>query len=113
MSVRDRVWPILISVLAAASLVVVLLDLTFAARAPVVLAFAVIGPGMALVRPIRLDEPWVELVLAVVVSLCLAGMVSTATIYAGAWSPQVVLVTLVAVSLAAVLTDLLRGPRIA
>src|SRR5918995_557255 len=64
MSVRDRVWPILISVLAAVSLVVVLLDLTFAARAPVVLAFAVIGPGMALVRLIRLDEPWVELVLA-------------------------------------------------
>lgn len=113
MSVRDRVWPLLIIVLAALSLVIVLPDVEFAARAPVVLAFALIGPGMALVRLIRLDEPWVELLLAVVVSLCLAGVVSTATIYAGAWSPQFTLMVLIAVSLGAVLTDLLREPRVA
>jgi len=108
MNVRDRIWPYLISLLAAMTVVIVILDLSLPARAPIVLAFAVVCPGMALVRLFRLAEPWAELLLAIVVSLAVAGVVATITVYLNAWSVQFVLLTIVEMTLFAVLGDLLR-----
>jgi hypothetical protein len=111
MNRRDQIWPYLIGVLAAISVVLVLLDLSVPPRAPLVLAYAAICPGMALVRLLRLDEPWPELVLAIVVSLALAGVLATMSVYLGAWSPRVVLLAIVEVTLVAVMADLLRPDR--
>jgi hypothetical protein len=108
MNVRDRIWPYLISILAAASVVIVTLDLSIPARAPLVLAFATICPGMALVRLMRLPEPLPELLLAFVVSLAVAGVVATMAIYLGAWNTKFILLAIVEVTLMAVLGDLLR-----
>ena len=110
MSLRDRVWPYLIIGLAGASVSFVLVDVPHPLRAVVVLAFAVIGPGMALVRLLRLGEPWTELVLAVVVSLALAAVVAAIPVYLGAWNPALSLLVLVAMAGGAVLADYLRRP---
>lgn len=108
MSRRDRTWPLLITALAAASTCFVLLDLRHPTRAAVVLAFAVVCPGMALVRLLRLGDTLTELFLAVVVSLALAALVASIYLYLGRWDPRLVLLVIVAVALVAVLADLLR-----
>lgn len=94
--------------LAGASLVFVLFDLQYPARPAVVLAFATLCPGMALVRLLRLDRAWIELFLAIVVSLAFAAVVATVLIYGGSWNPTIGLLILVGVTLAAVLANLLR-----
>lgn len=111
MTLRDRVWPYLISALAAASVVLVLLDLSIPLRPVLVLAFATVCPGMALVRLLRLDEPLPEFLLAVVVSLCLSALVATASVYLGAWNARVDLLAIVELTLVAVLVDLRRPDR--
>lgn len=111
MNARDRIWPYLISILAAASVVIVILDLSVPARAPLVLAFATLCPGMALVRLLRLEEPAPELLLAFVVSLALAAVVATLAIYLDAWNTQFILLAIVELTLVAVLGDLLRPDR--
>lgn len=113
MNRRDRIWPYLISVLAAVSVVLVLLELSIPPRAPLVLAFATICPGMALVRLLRLGEPLTEFLLAIVVSLALAAVVATIPIYLGIWNARLSLLIIVAVALVAVLADLLRPDRTA
>jgi phage shock protein PspC (stress-responsive transcriptional regulator) len=110
-TIRDRIWPFLISALGAFTFVVVLIDLSLPLRAPVVLAFATICPGMALVRLLRLDEPLTEFLLAIVVSLCVAGVLATIAVYLGAWDPRLVLVAVVELTLTALLVDLVRPGR--
>jgi hypothetical protein len=110
-SLRDLVWPYVISLLAAITAVLVLLDVSIAPRAPLVLAFAAICPGMALVRLLRLVEPVPELLLAIVVSLGVSALVATVTIYAGIWNPAVSFLVIVGLTLVAVLADLLRARR--
>lgn len=111
MSRRDLIWPYLITGLAAASVGFALFDLPNPPRAAVVLAFALVCPGMALVRLLRLGEPLAELLLAIVVSLALAAVVATIPIYLGIWNPRVSLLIIAAVALVAVLADLLRTDR--
>lgn len=108
--IRDRVWPYAITVLAAATVALVGLDVQSVVRAPVAVAFLVVCPGMALVRPFRL-EAWSELLLAVVVSLCLAAGLATISVYLGAWNPTEVLVALVAFTMAGVIVDVVRAYR--
>ena len=108
MTIRDRTWPYLISLLAAATVVMVVLDLSLPARAPVVLAFAVVCPGMALVRLMHLADPWPELLLAIVVSLSVGALLSTIAVYLNAWSAHFILLAIVEITLLAVLGDLLR-----
>jgi len=108
---RDRVWPYLITCLAAASVGFVLLDLPNPPRAAIVLAFAVVCPGMAFVRLLQLGEPWREFVLAIVVSLALAAVMATIPLYAGMWDPKLSLLALAAITLLAILADFLRPDR--
>ncbi len=108
---RDHVWPYLICLLGAASALLVVLGLQVAPRASVVLAFACVCPGMALIRLLRIDNPVPELLLAVVVSLALSAVLATVSIYAGMWDPKITLLALVEVSIVAVLVDLRRPER--
>jgi hypothetical protein len=108
LTARDRAWPYLITALAAASSITVVLDVTGPFRPAVVLGFALVCPGMALVRLMRLPEPWPELLLAIVMSLCLSALIATASIYLGAWNPRIVLLAIVIITLVAVMADALR-----
>lgn len=108
MRTRDRVWPATIVGLAVVSMVMVLTDWSGPARAPLVLAFAVVCPGMALIRLVRVEEAVPELLLAVVVSLALAAAVPAITFYVGMWSGKLSLLLITEVTALAVVADVLR-----
>lgn len=106
MNARDRVWPYALTAAAAGAAALVLLDMAV----PVVLAFVLICPGMALVRLVRLAAPWPELLLAIVVSLCLAAGFAGLSVYLEMWNPRLVLLGLAVVTLGAVLIAELHSP---
>jgi hypothetical protein len=69
-------------------------------RAPLVLAFALLGPGAAIVPLLALRDPLGELTLAIGVSCSLDVALALGMLYAHAWSPDAGLAILVAVTLA-------------
>jgi hypothetical protein len=68
-------------------------------RAPVVLAFLALGPGMAFVPLLGLRDPVAELTLGLGVSLALDLVVAATMLYAGAWSPPASLAVLAGLAL--------------
>jgi hypothetical protein len=105
---RHRFWPALNLLLAAgvAASQGIYEDLDI--RAALVLPFLLVCPGMALVRLLRIDDGVAELMLAVALSFALNAIVPGTMLYAGAWSPQVGLLVLIAITLGATLVDLAR-----
>ena len=69
-------------------------------RVPLVLAFALIGPGAAIVPILELHDPLGEFTLALGVSLAVDVVVACAMLYAHAWAPEAGLAILVAVAVA-------------
>jgi hypothetical protein len=82
-------------------------------RAPVVLAFILIFPGLAVVRLLGIPAAAARLSLAIAVSLALAVLVPAALVYAGAWSPPAALAILagLAITFAAAEVVVKRGGR--
>lgn len=80
-------------------------------RAPLVLAFALIGPGAAVVPLLRLHDPLGEFTLALGVSLAADVVVASAMLYAHAWAPEAGLAILVAVTLAGAGSQVVVGCR--
>ena len=78
-------------------------------RVAVVLPFLLVCPGMALVSRLRLAEWWTELLLAVGVSIALDILLSSAMLYAGLWSPRLLLLGLSGLSLVGGTYDLLQA----
>lgn len=72
-----------------------------AIRVPLVLAFAVLGPGAAVVPLLGLRDPLGEFTLALGVSLAADVAVASIMLYAHAWAPQTGLAILVIMTLAA------------
>jgi len=96
--VRDRTRVLAIPVVLASTTVIVAFALLFgvtAAIGPVVVAYAVVAPGLALVRLARLGEPVLEAVAAIVVSVSIAGLLAVVQVFTGLWSPTVVMWVLV------------------
>jgi uncharacterized membrane protein len=106
----DR-WAALVVVLAAAAMALTLADVHSPARAAIVLAFVLVAPGLAIVRPIGMRDPMVELMLAVAVSVALDTLAASAILYAGAWSPNLILAVVAAITLAATAVGLLVERR--
>lgn len=103
---------IILAAIAGAGLLTVLLFAAGADGAPRAIAallFLLIGPGLACVRLLRLDDPLTELALAVAVSLALETIVATALLATGYWSAGAALAALVAITLAAVAAGFARA----
>lgn len=103
MTVRARPIPTLALLVAAGALAAsfaVTAGAPVAVRAPLVLAFALLGPGAALVPLLRLGEPVGVLTLVVAVSLALDVTVGLIMVYAGLYSPVGGFLALAAVALA-------------
>jgi hypothetical protein len=98
----------LVLVLGLASLLLVALDVASPVRAPITLAFSLLGPGWAIVQPLRLQDPLQELVLSVAVSMALVGLVAGASVYLDRWSPGLVLAILVVITGVALSANPLR-----
>ena len=96
-----RVWiplPVAIALgVVALGAAAVLAGQTVAGQA-VALAFFLLVPGLAIVRLIGLRDVLLEAILSVALSLALAGLVASSQAYLGAWSPNVTLAILVAIT---------------
>jgi hypothetical protein len=73
--------------------------------------FLLVCPGMAIVRLLRLQDGLAEWCLAVALSLTLDALVPDVMVYAGVWSPDAALASLVVLS--AVAAGLALRPRAA
>lgn len=106
--IRDRTRELAIPVVLASTTVVVAIALVFgvtAAIGPVVVAYAVVAPGLALVRLARLGEPVLEAVAAVVISVSMAGLLTLVQVYTGLWAPSIVMWVLVGLTAVALMGD--------
>jgi hypothetical protein len=99
-------WLVISSAWGAAAIVAVGLDASSAYRAPIVLPFVLVCPGLALVRLLGIPTATARLSLGVALSLVLAVLVPAALLYAGAWSPAAALAILIAVAVAAATIEL-------
>lgn len=97
---------------AALACVLVLLHAPIELRAPVVIVFFCLVPGMALVGLFNLDSMAVELSLSVALSVALSGLTAGILVYGHLWSPTAVVVIITAISLAGALRDVRFRPRI-
>jgi hypothetical protein len=86
-------WTVLACVLVAA-------QAPAGVRAPVMIVFFCVVPGMALVRLVNPDSFAVELSLTVALSVALSGLTAGVLVYAHLWSPTAVVVIVAAISLA-------------
>jgi len=78
-------------------------------RAVVSVAFLLFGPGLALVRLLRLGQPLTVISLAVAASLGLETVVATTLLATGTWTPGRALAVVVSITVAAVALDITRG----
>jgi hypothetical protein len=92
------VWSVVIMLSAVGAGVVNALNVHVSIRAPIVLWFLFICPGMAYVRLLRLKQYLVEWVLAIALSLALDLIVASMLLYAGRWSPSWALLILIGLS---------------
>ena len=93
-------WAIVVAAFAVAAATAAAAGAPASLRAPVVLAFLLLGPGMAYVPLLGLGDLLAELTLGLATSLALDLAVAAAMLYAGAWSPRTSLLVLVGVALA-------------
>jgi uncharacterized membrane protein len=107
---RSRLaWPALLLAWSAAVQVVYWLDLQFALRPLLTVAFLLICPGLALVRVIRVRDPWAELALAIALSIALATAVPAIMVYVDDdLNTDAALAALAGITAIAVVADLLR-----
>ncbi len=99
-------WQVIIILSAIAAALLTFLFQETPLRPIVVMWFLFICPGMMLVRFLRLDEPVVEWVLALALSLALDAIVSGIVLYAEKWSPVAILGIIIGLSLAGAITQL-------
>lgn len=101
-------WSTIITLSAVAVEFAVNGDLTTPLRPLITLWFLIICPGMAFVQLLQIRDPLYETVLAVALSLVMSLGVAATTLYAGFWSPELILLILVGLSLVGVLCQLIR-----
>src|SRR5690242_7230686 len=82
-------------------MLIVALDVSPDVRAPVVIGFVLVCPGLAIVRLVGVRSATAQLGVGVAVSVALAILVPAALLYAHAWSPRAALAILVAITIAA------------
>jgi len=104
-------WAVACTALGALAIVLVLLEASTVVRAPVVLTFLLLCPGLAIVRLLRISDVATEWSLAVAMSLALAGAVTLIQAYTDTWDPTVALLVLTGITLAATAAELLIRRR--
>src|SRR5438067_10253994 len=102
---RWWLWPLVIVVSTLGVSVVAFADAHSPLRPLLALWFLGICPGMAFVRLLDIKEGYVQLTLAVALSLTLDTIVATVLLYAHLWSPTHILGLVAGLSLGAVALD--------
>jgi hypothetical protein len=104
-------WPSAVVGFALGAGALALIQAPAPVRPVVVVAFALFCPGLALVRLIDLEDHLAELMLGIMLSLALDTIVSIISLYTRAWTPDGVLATLIAISVAGSAWELGRVAR--
>jgi hypothetical protein len=107
----SRSWAVIVLLSTIAVAAASLVGAPELVRAPIVVWFLAICPGMAVIRLFRLDEPVAEVMLACALSLALAGLIPAVFLYLDLWSPAWSLTLLVAIASAALMLDPVLVPR--
>jgi hypothetical protein len=71
-------------------------------RPVLTIAYLVLGPGAAILWLARMNDRVLALALVVPLSLAVDAAVATAVIYAGFWSPRLIFIVVVGVTIAAI-----------
>ena len=99
-------WPVIITISVAAVSVLVYEGGAMPLRPWVTLWFLLFCPGMAFIQLLQIRDALYEIVLAVALSLVLDLIVAAVVLYAGLWSPELILGILLGLSSAGVLCQL-------
>ena len=102
MSARRVPWRTVVAAFALAAVLAALAGAPASLRAPIVLLFLLLGPGMAYIPLLRLGDPVAELTLGLAVSVALDVAVGSSMLYAGVWSPRDSLFVLAGIALVGV-----------
>jgi uncharacterized membrane protein len=107
-----RGWPAPVALgLAVAVAVAALIGDASTGRTLVVAVFVLLGPGLALVALLEIEDPWTILALAFGASVALDTAVALLLFYVTGWSADAGLAILVAVSAGAALAHAARAGR--
>jgi len=107
-----RTWPgPVVLGLALAVAVAALLGEHSTGRTLLVAAFLLLGPGLALVGLLEVEDPWALLALAFGLSVALDTTVALVLIYITGWDPGAGLAVLVVVSVLGSLAQTVRASR--
>jgi hypothetical protein len=82
-------------------------------RTPATVGFVLLGPGIAVVRLLRLESRLAEFTLGVALGVALGGLVTGVLLYLGMWNPARAMIILAAFALVALALDPMLIPRIA
>ena len=110
-SLRSWLWPLVIVLSSIGVSVVVLADVHSPVRPLLAFWFLCLCPGMAFVRLLDIEEGYIQLTLAIALSLALDTAVATALLYAHRWSPAHTLGLLAGLSLVGVALDVTGAHR--
>jgi hypothetical protein len=108
---RLMIWPAAILASGALTLLIAELDVKFFIRAPLVIWFLTVCPGMAWVRVLHVKDATLRWTLAITASLLLDLLLGMGMLYSRWWSPTWALVILVAIAGGGVAMDwMVPGP---
>jgi hypothetical protein len=108
---RDSlVWATISSVWGTAAAPLVFFDVDPVYRAPIALGFALLCPGLALVRLFGIPGILAKLLLGVAISLALDVLIPAMLLYSGVWSPSMAFAILVGITGVAAILEVVRGP---
>jgi hypothetical protein len=96
---RARIELAVVLALCALTAVFVLMDLDSPLRVVVGAAFLCFAPGLPFVRLAGVTAPAALIALTIAASLALDGLVAIAVLYANLWSPMLVLIVLMLVTM--------------
>ena len=78
-------------------------------RAPLVIVYLFLCPGLVFVRLLNIQDQFVEWTLAIALSIALNVVISEMMVFANWWSPHAALFVLVYLTMAVALYDLLSA----
>jgi len=105
-------WSAVIAASAVAAGVLALNDVSSPLRPMLVLWFLLICPGMAFIQLLDFRDQIYKIVLAVSLSLALDLLIATILLFSGLWSPELILLVLIALSSFGVACQLIQWLRL-
>ena len=105
-------WPVILTISALVCGVLFFGDIQTSLRPYLALWFLLVCPGMAIVHIFDVQDFLLEWVLALALSISLAGIISTVQIYARSWSPNLTMGILLGITLVGVVLQGLLNFRV-